>query len=377
MAPWIERQLGFLESARASLARRWARTTVLLAVQALLVFLLGSLFLLAGALRREAAATLAGAPQVIVQKRLAGRMDTVPPGDLEALRPIRGLRSIQGRLWGFHFDPVTGATLTVWVPADPLEPGAVRVGPALAALRGWGPGDRIALLDARGEPRAFRVTEVLPAHLALAGGDMLFMGEADFRSFFGYPEGHWTDVALEAGNPREARTLAAKAVRLLPGARAVLREDLARAYAAILDWRQGLALAALAGAILAFAILAWDRASGLSAEERRELAVLRALGWDPGHLMALKGWEGALVALGAFLGGYTAAYVHVFHFGGRLLEPLLRGGSPLPVHVALVPGETGPTALLLLALTVAPAAAAALVPTWRAAAGEPSEGMRP
>ncbi|HLO68502.1 MAG TPA: FtsX-like permease family protein [Holophaga sp.] len=377
MAPWIERQLGFLESARASLARRWARTLVLLAVQALLVFLLGSLFLLAGALRREAAATLAGAPQVILQKRLAGRLDTVPPGALEALGPLRGLRAAHGRLWGFHFDPVTGATLTVWVPAEPMDPGTVRVGSALAALRGWGPGDRIALLDARGEPRPFRVVEVLPPSLALAAGDQLFMGESDFRGFFAYPEGHWTDLALEAGNPKEARTLAAKAVRTLPGTRAVLREDLVRAYGTILDWRQGLGLAALAGAILAFAILAWDRASGLSAEERRELAVLRALGWDPGHLMALKGWEGALVALGAFLGGYTAAYVHVFHFGGGLLEPLLRGGSAFPARLALAPGDTGPTALLLLALAVAPAAAAALVPTWRAAAGEPSEGMRP
>ncbi len=377
MPPWIERHLGFLDLARTSLARRWGRTAVLLTVQALLVFLVGSLLLLAAALRQEAAAALAGAPELILQRRLAGAPAPVPPDYLASVGPLRGLASADGRLWGHLADPGTGATLTVRVPGTPLAPGTVQVGPTLAALRGWRAGDRIALRDASGEPRVFQVAGLLPEAAALANGDLVFMGEADFRTFFRYPEGHWTDLALAAGNPREARTLATKLTRLLPDARVVLREDLIRAYGAVLDWRQGLALAALGGALLAFAILAWDRASGLSAEERRELAVLRALGWDPGHLIALKAWEGALGSLAAFAVGYVGAHIHVFHAGGRLLEPVLRGWSPLPPRLALIPADTGPVVLLLLVLTVAPAAAAALLPTWRAAASEPAEGMQP
>jgi len=53
-----------------------------------------------------------------------------------------------------------------------------------------------------------------------------------------------------------------------------LKEELLRTYDAVFDWRGGIVLVILAGAVFAFLIFAWDKAAALSAEEKREIGIL-------------------------------------------------------------------------------------------------------
>ena len=65
-------------------------------------------------------------------------------------------------------------------------------------------------------------------------------------------------------NPQELRTIAAKVATRLPDTRPILREEVLRTYESIFDWCEGIALVFLSSAILAFAIFALEKASGLS-----------------------------------------------------------------------------------------------------------------
>jgi ABC-type lipoprotein release transport system permease subunit len=64
--------------------------------------------------------------------------------------------------------------------------------------------------------------------------------------------------------------------------------------------------------LLAFVIFVWDKASGLSAGERREIGILKAVGWETSDVIQMKFWEGAMISLTAFFTGVILAYVHVF-----------------------------------------------------------------
>lgn len=137
---------------------------------------------------------------------------------------------------------------------------------------------------------------------------------ADFRRFYRLEADEYTDIALRVRNPNEVAKVAEKAGVLLRQHRIVTRADLLRTYEALFSWREGLLLAMLAAAVLAFGILVFDKASGLSAQERREIGILEEVGWDTRDVIHLKLWEAALIAATAFLGGTLAAYVHVFVF---------------------------------------------------------------
>jgi ABC-type lipoprotein release transport system permease subunit len=373
----LERHRLVLDFTLASLLRRKGKNLSLLLVYALVVFALASVLFFARALREQAALALEGAPELVVQRVAAGRHDLAPEAWAARLAGIRGVAGARGRLWGYHYDPITKANYTVLVPeAFEGGPGEAVLGPGVARVRNLRAGEKLYLSAHDGEVLAFAVRAVEPSAAELVASDLVLVGEADFRRLFGLEPGRFTDVAVSVRNPREVETVARKAVQLLPGARAVTRAEMIRTYASVFDWRSGLVVAVLGAAVLAFAIVAWDKASGLSADERREIGVLKAIGWETSDVLLVKLWEGAVISGLAFALGLLGAYAHVFLGGAALLRPALEGWSGLYPDLELVPFVSGLQLATLLALTVVPYTVATVVPSWRAATVDPDAIMR-
>jgi ABC-type lipoprotein release transport system permease subunit len=377
MKTWIEKQRHLIDFTLASLARRKGKNLGLLFIYGLLVFVLASVALYTHALRTEAQKVLAGTPEIVLQRLVAGRHDLIPPGYIEKIGRIRGVQKKEGRLWGYYYDSVVKANYTFMAPRDmQVERGEIIVGPALERSRGLAAGNGISFRSYSGELHTFIVADVLPQSSELVSADLVLMHEEDFRAFFKYPEGHYTDVAMSVANPQEIRNVALKLMESLPDSRPILRDEVLRTYASIFDWREGIMLALLSAAILAFGIFAWEKAAGLSAEEKREIGILKAIGWETGDVIKMKFWEGLLISLLAFLLGYIAAYLHVFHANAALFESVLKGWAVLYPSFTLTPHIDGLQVATLFFFTVFPYTAAVLVPIWRAATTDPDTVMR-
>jgi ABC-type lipoprotein release transport system permease subunit len=377
MRPFLERQKYLMDYTLAALLRRKTRNLGLLMVYTLLVFLFSSVLLLSQGLRREAALLLQDTPEVIVQKLVAGRHDLLPTAWLEPLRRIRGVSRVEGRLWGYYYDPAVKANYTLMVaPERGLAANDLLIGATLARVRQLGVGDYLSLRTALGQPLPLKVAGVLDSASELLSADLLLLSEAGYRQLFNLPPEVYTDAVLTVRNPREARTVAGKIALALPDSRPILREEILRTYDAVFHWREGLIFVTLGSLLLAFMILAWDKAAGLSAEEKREIGILKAIGWETGDILRMKLWEGALLSLTAFLAGYTLAYWQVFYGGARLFAPVLKGWAVLYPEFQLTPAVDLSQILILLAITVLPYLIATLIPGWRAAISDPDAVMR-
>lgn len=377
MKSHLRRNLNLLEFTLSSLLRRLGKNLALLAVYGAIVFMLASVLLYSHALRREAAILLQNAPELVIQKMAGGRHDMLPESYLSRLGEIRGIAALQGRLWGYLFDPVTAANYTVMTPdKEQPEAGYAVIGEGVAAARGAELGDQLSFKSHDGRLIVFKVKGLIPQESALATSDLLLINEIDYRRLYGTAPGLFTDAVAKVRNPREVGKAAEKISELLPDCRVVLRDEILRTYESVFDWREGVLLVLLSGAVLAFVIFAWEKASGLSAEEKREIGILKAVGWETGDVILMKVWEGAVVSLTAFLTGYLLAYLHVFYLGAPLFEPVLRGWATLYPAFRPTPFVDGFQVATLLFLTVVPYIAATIVPIWRAATIDPDEVMR-
>lgn len=377
MSPALERHLNILEFTLSSLVRRKGKNLSLLAIYLLVVFVLASLVFFITALKREAQILLQDAPDMVIQRLVAGRQDLVPDSYVQAIAEIRGVTSVHPRLWGYYYDGLIGANYTIMTSDVPgtVADGA-RIGSALAAARSLKVGDLLPLITYQKAPLMLEISEVFPAASDLMAADTIVIPTDAFRTLFNFPAGQATDLAVSVRNPKEIATIAAKIVDRFPEVRPVLKSEIQRTYQSLFDWRGGMTVVILASAILSFIIVAWDKATGLSAEERKEIGILKSIGWETGDVLLLKFWEGIVISLTAFLLGVILAYGHVFFLGAPIFTQALKGWSVIYPRFQLVPVVDALQVSVLFFLTVVPYTTATVIPCWRAATTDPDAAMR-
>lgn len=237
-------------------------------------------------------------------------------------------------------------------------------------------GQKLALNTPALGTKSFEVVGRFKGVTNLLTYDVILLDPKDAREILGVEEGFVTDFGIYVSNRNEVTTVAKKITQLLPGTRVVLKHQLARTYDTVYNWKSGFTLITLLGCLLAFAMVVWEKGSGLSAEEKREIGILKATGWDTSDILIMKSWEGLGISLLSFLVGFIASYVYVFLLGAPLLRSLILGWSTLYPPFSFTPFVSPEQILVLLALTVVPYLIATVVPSWKAAVVDPDTVIR-
>jgi ABC-type lipoprotein release transport system permease subunit len=385
--PVFGRLLNILDYALSSLRRNLGKNGTIFILFSLVIFLFSSFQLMTGGLTGMAQRVLATAPDITVQQMSAGRQVAIAATAGEQLAGIFGVRKVTERIWGYYFDESNGANYTI-IGISPKVGEEVDGGwPGLAEGRLPRPGDRgkaVVSSDIRdslglGDRRqftlfrpdlsqvSFETIGTFAASLDILTADLMLMTIEDARDLFAIGPDVVTDFLVDAGNPLEIETIAKKIGELLPGVRVITRDRILKTYQVVFSWRSGLGGICLLTALIAFVIFAWDRASGLSREEVREVGILKVLGWQASDIILLRFCESAIVSLLSFLSGYLLAWLHVAVFDGTFLRPILLGWSVLRPAVSLTPQFVATDMLLIFSISVIPYLCATAVPAWRSA----------
>ncbi|RMG70479.1 MAG: FtsX-like permease family protein [Nitrospirae bacterium] len=384
------KHLKILEYALTSMLRRRFKNLAIVSVFSMVTFVIASIVFLTHAFKKEALLVLEDAPQLIVQRIQAGRHALIPLERIKEIKALPGVGRVRPRYWGYYYDPLTGANLTVMTLDSNIKEGELISGKAPSpeergvCLIGWGIadrrflqiGDQLFLKDLTGKVMSLRVKGIFKKSSQLLTNDLVLIGRDDFMRLFGFPEAYATDITVEVFNPEEVSNIARKVKELYPDTRPITRDEILRTYDSLFNWRGGMMLTMFLGVVLAFVILAWDKATGLSAEERQEIGILKAIGWETSDVLLLKFWEGTAVSLFSYLTGILLAYIHVFYLGAVLFEPALKGWSVLFPQFRLKPFVDMYQCFVLFMLTVIPYTAATLIPSWKAAITDPDSVMR-
>jgi ABC-type lipoprotein release transport system permease subunit len=376
MMGFIRKQAYLIEFTVSSLLRRKGKNFGLLMVYSLIVFMLATVMLFTHALKKEAGIILQNSPEIIVQRLEAGRQALIPESYLEKTGRLRGVSSKKARLWGYFYNPVVKANYTVMATDERgLDTTQAIIGAGIARALTVDVGDYFTIRS-NNKTYSFQIKELFSQESELITTDMVLISSKAFRVISGIAEGQFTDIVLSVRNPREVRKVAEKLIERLPDVRPVLREEILRTYDSIFSWRQGIVFVLLIASILAFVIFAWDKASGLSAEEKREIGILKAVGWESGDILRMKFWEGVIISLTAFIIGYLIAYLHVFYSATVLFEPVLKGWATLYPQFKLQPFIDGLQIATLFFFTVFPYVVATIIPIWQASVTDPDAIMR-
>lgn len=372
----INRHLNLLDFSLLSLLQNRMKNLGMLVVFTLVVFFLASFQLFTGSLQYMSDQLLENVPDITIQQLSAGRQINMDVSVADRLSGIYGIRSITGRIWGYYFDESNGANYTIvgvdsfdGFPAlPPQKTSAVHqtiIGEGVEQVRGLIGRKSYTFFRPDLSQQSFEKAAVFDRNTNALTADMVLMHTQAARELFGMKQTEITDLLVKAGNPTEIDTIAKKIRAALPSTRVITKEQIAKTYHGVFGWRSGVGSIALAGGILAFMILAWERASGFSREDRRQTAILRGIGFQASDILTIRIYETFCLSISAYLAGLALAWIHIAWFNGILFRPLLLGWSVLKPDFDLLPHITVNDLVLLFSLSVIPYWCAAIIPAWR------------
>ena len=384
----MKRQLALLDFAMGALRRRAGKSIALTLGLAFVVALFGSALLLTDALRREYARGAVAMPDLTVQQLVAGRPTLIDANVAERLGDIPTVRSVRARVWGYLYflavesnvtvvglEPGEGDRLALSAGRLPRRDNEVAIGTAVSDMLALRVGDEIGI-PVEGEVRFSRVVGTFGEGTEARTADLIVTTPEHARRLLGVPEGMATDLAIDLTTPDEAAVVTARIAERVPGARVLDRRLLTRTYELTFDTRGGLLALLLLPALAAFLLLAWERLTGLGADERREIGVLKAIGWGTADVLAARMWESASIATVGTALGVVVAYLYVFVADAPGLLDALLGWSAIRPRMHLVPALDAVQAFSLIAAVVIPFVAVSVVPAWRAAMVDPDQATR-
>jgi ABC-type lipoprotein release transport system permease subunit len=392
----LAKHAGLFGLASSNLVRYSHKTIALFFPLCLAMTLASAMTFVKDGLKKDALLSTSSLPDITLQRLLGGRLERLNEESLSKVGTLPGIARLIPRVWGYFPLELGGKpfvyTLIGIHPGlqNPkmmglcvasgrfLKPGddnEAVIGSALARALGVHVGESIVLKDALGNAYAFRVVGLFAASVQIYATDMLVTTIGAARAFLGYGNGEASDslVYLEEGASAD---LAAKSIASLdPRFRVLTRDTLTDATKQAYSSRAGIFSLVWLVLLLTAALVAWAQLSSISLEQRKEVGILRSVGWGVGDIIELKLFESLIVGVMATLSGLFLGAGYLL-LGAPLIKGYFIGWSsvfpefPLPAYAA-------PESVALLFFTgVFPLIFASVVPSWAASSLEVDRCLR-
>jgi len=387
--------LYLMEYAVNSLFRNKSKTIFTVIVFTALVFLLSSIFFISHSIRYELDKTTDALPQIIVQKLQAGRLELANEKRVFDILQIQGVSGASSRVWGYYYFQNEGVNYSV-VGIDKYEkeykkslqklvkefdvedtkPSMVVGQGVYKSLKNSFYKKYFNFVKPDGSLKKVYIKGVFNFDTQLESNDLIVMSKSLAREIFGIPKNKVTDIVVDVPNPKEVFTVSLKIKELFPDSRVLTKDDLKISYQNIFDYKRGVFLALFVVAIFTFFMIVYDKTNSLAGEEKKEIGILKALGWKINDVLKEKFYEGFLISLFSYMLGVFLALIYVYIFQAPLLRNVFEGYSKLRSSFELPFVLDFQTLALIFFLSVPIYIAATIFPSWRVAVTDADEVIR-
>jgi len=385
-----------LAFALSSLARRGSKNLFIFIIFTFMIFIFSSIFMIADALKTEMFATLKALPDITVQRIIAGRQTMIDTNRCKEIGKLFGVTDVNPRVWGYYYLPALVVNFSIVGVesfskqykremdgivdkfSDKLVGGdymVVGVG-VLKELKKIFFNDYFYFVKSDGSLKKVNIAGVFKPSTSLESNDIIIMDSELVREIFGMDETKATDIVVNVISQDEVPTIAKKIKEIYPDSRVITKDDLKTSYTNVFNYKSGLFLALFIVSIFTFFIIIYDKVSGLSSEERREIGILKAIGWKIDDILKVKLFEALIISSLAYAFAVTLAVGYVFGLQAPLLRELFMGYSVLKPPFDLPFVLDGGVLALIFFTTIPIYTTATIIPTWRVAMLDVDEVIR-
>lgn len=386
-----------IEYAINALLRQKYKNIFILVIFTLLTTLLTSIFFISNSIKHELQTTLKSLPQITIQKIKAGRIHDIEIALVEDLVNINGVEDAIARVWGYYYFEKEDVNFSI-VGIDEFENqykesleniisendftkatinSSMIVGSGVKEilLKNYYK-EYFNFIKPDGTFRKVNILGSFNSQLQLEANDMILLPKDIAYDIFDMNENYATDIVVKVANPQEIFTIANKIKLKFPYTRVITNKDIELSYQNIFDYKGGIFLSLFIISIFTFFIIIYDKISGLSSEEKKEIGILKAVGWKVEDVLKQKFYESFIISFIAYTTGVLSAFTFVYIFQAPLLRNIFEGYSNLKTSFELPFIFDFNTLFLVFFLSVPIYIAATIIPSWKSATIETDKVIR-
>ncbi|MEA1913995.1 MAG: FtsX-like permease family protein [Campylobacterota bacterium] len=380
-----------------NLLKHRSKHSVVFFISTLIVFILSSVLFVSSSLQYTLKQTLDQQADFVVQKMRSGKSVDTPLSWVDEFAMINGVTVATARVYGqYWFEPAQKYFTIVGI--DMYEKNTVKKLDDL--INGLDTNkflDKPHMIIGSGVQKSlvryqylekynFRtpnrnietvhIYDVLGKEANILGNDTILMEMELAKSILGIDEEHSTDIVLNVPNELERDNIKVKMILKHFDLRIIQKEEIANSYENMFNYKGGIFLVLYMIVLLAFVLILYQRYSMISSSDKKEIGILRSVGWSIKDVLVLKVLENFIVAMLAFILGLIMAYAYVFFFDAPLLSEIFFGVNNIGNEVIFTPFIPFGLIFMLFSFFVVPFISAVLIPVWKIAIIDPVESMR-
>lgn len=340
-------------------------------------------------------------PDILLQQQVGGRTESLLLDRYEdILKNTEGIAAYIPRVWGYinYTDRENTARAFVLMGLDPefinsgrmlkavirdgrsLQKGdkdTALVGAIIANAFESDPGDVIEITTPDlGRKYALEVAGTFDSEVQIYTADLILVPIDTARKILGfYEETECSDVLLFLKNHSNAEALAQKISTSIEGARPLTKKVMLSLTELSFGQRSGYFHLLWFILLVNILIIAWSVMSRLTFNQKKEIGILKAIGWDTQDIMILKAMEVFIISSLSVISGLIAGIVYMLADAPGLKKFIIGWAEiypdfPIPLYVEWQ------TVFLIVALGILPLTTATLIPIWKLSLTDPIEAIR-
>jgi ABC-type lipoprotein release transport system permease subunit len=367
---------------------------VVFLISSFLLFVVASVLFLSSSIQKELEISLSTQADIIVQKYLGGNLVNTPAEWVDEFWELQGVRSVEGRVYGtYYYEPKEHHFLIVGIDfyddenlayikritnnfdSDQfLSKKQMLIGSGVKKFF-----EKYAYNDYyifrppdRSKQKVYIYNTFVDTTKAFSN-DMIIVDIQTAKTILGIASNEVKDIAIRINNQDELQTLYNKLIMAHFDTRIITKDELQRYFLSIFNYKGGVFLSLYIVVIITFMLLLYQRYSQVNRYDKKEIAILRLVGWSVNELIWLKIIENLLIVVWAYCLGVVAAIINVYYFDAPLLRDIFLGNQNLSNESYFIPAIDIASLSLLFFLFVIPFVFAILIPLWRVSNSEISE----
>lgn len=356
----------------------------------LTIFLLSTVIFIKSSLQNEILKTLESHNDFIIQREFGGRIFDIENQLEDRLRNIYGVKNITKRVYGrYKFLSEDVYFTIIGVDFSNLNKELKNLGLQNISndemivgfevdnlLKKYKYTNYYDFFLPNKEIKKVKIAKVLEKESNIISSDIIILDINLARDILGINRDFSTNIAFDVPNELERANIKQKLQRLDLDLNIIQKEDILKKYETIFNYKGGVFLILYLVVLFAFIMILYQRYSQVSINERKQIAIFKAIGYSVRDIIKIKMSENFVVAFVSYLFGVLLAYFFVFILNAPILKNIFIDFSNIKNDFIIYPYIEFSTFVTLFLFFMVLFLSSVLIPVWKISAINPYESLR-